>query len=372
MTETLNPHRPPTDSPEDAHVAYARMEEYIETNRLNARGAVRQVFEHVPVDRIVSGRELEFYAPAPEDGGPLLVHGPRFVERIHDNALQQIADKADLPVRYARDLAATDWGRSLLAENVTRLFRNKPELDRRFLTRSMDGQVRGFLSDKYRRLDSRPLLDALMGELQKVGAIISEGFAGDVRVSVKAILPIVQHPAPGEYLIYGLQWTNSDFGRGAQELTAFLVRLWCMNRAIMTRELRQVHLGARLADDLTFSQRTYELDTEATASAIRDVTQHLLGPATVERLNSGIRAAKAREIDPDAMTGRLRAQVSKAEAEAIKEAYRSADVVNLPAGNDAWRYSNAISWLANNTEDVDRRHDLQKIAGDVLDEAAAA
>jgi len=41
--------------------------------------------------------------------------------------------------------------------------------------------------------------------------------------------------------------------------------------AIFAEAMRQIHLGKRLADDILYSQKTYELDTETTVSALSDI-----------------------------------------------------------------------------------------------------
>lgn len=40
---------------------------------------------------------------------------------------------------------------------------------------------------------------------------------------------------------------------------------------------------------------------------------------------------------------------------------------DMPAGNTVWRMSNALSWIANSTEDAERRMSLQRLAGEVVD-----
>ena len=51
---------------------------------------------------------------------------------------------------------------------------------------------------------------------------------------------------------------------------------------------------------------------------------------------------------------------------AVEDAFESEDVINLPAGKSVWRASNAISWIAGRTEDPDRKLELERIAGEVL------
>jgi len=45
---------------------------------------------------------------------------------------------------------------------------------------------------------------------------------------------------------------------------------------------------------------------------------------------------------------------------------RVPDVELLPAGNTSWRLSNAVSWLAGQVEDGERRLELEKVAGQLV------
>lgn len=54
------------------------------------------------------------------------------------------------------------------------------------------------------------------------------------------------------------------------------------------------------------------------------------------------------------------------QAQTVIDAYKSADIEMIPAGNNAWRLSNAISWIAGKEADGEKKLDLMKLAGRVL------
>jgi hypothetical protein len=126
--------------------------------------------------------------------------------------------------------------------------------------------------------------------------------------------------------------------------------------------MRQVHLGGKLAEDTIFSQRTYELDTATSVSALRDMVRGHLGEAGREKMTAKIRAA-ADEAYTAARLGNAARTAPKAVQKAIVDAYKSQDVINLPPGENAWRASNAVSWIARHTEDAELRLDLERMAG---------
>jgi len=352
----------------DRTVAETKLGEYIDRGRANTDAVVAQVMNQVPVDRVVRSSAIRFHADEKE---PLtILMGDVDAELLHHNAVRQVAGRLDIPGAYVDDLNSSPWGRTLLAENLNTLMVHRHSGGtRNYLTRSVQGEVRGFLSDRYRRMDTRPILDSVIGAVQANGGIISDGHAGDTRVNLKVILPRIIEPYPGEYLVYGLEWSNSDFGCGANELSAFMLRLVCLNGLIASVEMRKVHLGTRLDENIQYTQQTYELDTRATASAMKDLTAHLLSEARVDELSAMLRTANENKIDPRTAVAALRRDLTKAESVRVGEIFNSPDVVNLPPGQTSWRLSNAISFLAHETESADRRSDLERIAGKVAQAA---
>ena len=132
----------------------------------------------------------------------------------------------------------------------------------------------------------------------------------------------------------------------------------------MTREnlLKQVHLGGRLSEEIEFSDRTHRLDTAASVSALRDVVRGAFGPVGRDRMLESICAAHDRTMNKSQLTTATRA-LPKPIQKSVLDAFESNDVINLPEGSTAWRASNAISWIARNTEDPELRLDLERAAG---------
>ena len=235
----------------------------------------------------------------------------------------------------------------------------------RVLVRSVRGTMRACLSDKYRRLDMRPLAEAMVEEAQKADAIPCDGLITDTRVALKIIHPEIIEPVPGEFMVYGVEWSTSDFGNGCNSIRAFALRAACLNG--MTREniLRQIHLGSRFSDDVELSERTYQLDTKASVSAVRDVVRGALGPAGIDNMTSKIVGAASKTYSSKQLAAVLK-NLPKAQAKSIVDAYESDDVINLPAGDNAWRASNAVSWIARHTADAEARLDLERVAGSLV------
>lgn len=350
--------------PSDGARARAILEKKIETGRASALNLFERIHQQAPRDSIAKGTHLDFGSG---QRGLLMRMDGGAPFGIHRHALSQIGSRAGVPVQYLSELANAeeDWKRDLASDILDRHY-HRELTSNRFLVRQVNGEVRGFLSDKYRRLDSRPLIEAFAGECQKIGAVPVDGTITDVRVALKAILPEVYEPVPGEAIAFGLEWFNSDFGAGLHSIRAFILRLWCLNGATMENSLAQVHLGRKLAEDIELSQRTYDLDTRASVSALQDIVAGTLAPEKVHALCEGIRTANEKQIDWKSASAKLRSKLLKSEMEEAKTAFESDDVINLPEGKSVWRVSNALSWIAGRTQDADRKIELQRIAGQVI------
>lgn len=359
-----------------ANHARTILEGKFEYGRQKGMALINRVMTEVPIDHLVQGRRLMFDGDIDSrpSGSPsdILVgvqdnneFSPLSIQKF---AMQQVCSRANFPMKFAeylREPEQAGWGHRLLAKNLNELYVHE---DDKFLTRSYDGRLRGFLSDRYRRLDSRPLLESFTGECQKYGLVPIEGYGSETKVALKALLPLVFEPVPNEVMCFGVMWENSDYGNGAHTIRAFAMRLWCTNYAITEVGFRQIHLGKRLTEDMTWSQQTYALDTQATASQIKDVVEQGISPRAVDAFCHVIKKAHETEIDPKKMMGDLSKHLNKGELELVKDRYNTPDVVALPPGNSVWRMSNAISWVAGNkVDDDERKIDIMRVAGGLLE-----
>lgn len=352
---------------EAAERARAQLEKLIAKGQDGAMSVINKIISEVPEDKVAKGPALAFHG---DKSGLSIRVGTDTARSIHRNALAQLAERGpvSLPAKMVAELQGMgEWGNALLARNLEEIYAHSEE---KYLTRSYNGQLRGFLSNKFRRLDSRPIINAACDAFEKIGARPVEGYATDTKIALKAVLPMVFEPVKNEVLALGVIWQNSDYGNGAHSLRAFMLRLWCTNFAITEECLREVHLGGRLGEDDIFSDRTYELDTKRSASAIKDVIEATLAPPKVKLILDNIKAADSEKIDPKNMSAYLKKQLGAGDAKAVIEAFNSPDVENLPPGNSKWRLSNAISWIAGKQTDGEKKLELMMAAGDVLKRAA--
>lgn len=297
-------------------------------------------------------------------------HGDSATSRgLHRHALAQATERLHIPIKYVEHLRTLGApGHKLVADNLRDLSAINSKT--RVLLRRDEAHenILGFLSDRYRRIDTPKTLDAFASTAMEIGAVPVEGYTGiHTKTAIKALLPYVFEPVKNEVVALGMLFENSDYGDGKCSVRVFILRLWCTNFAITENALSQVHLGGRLSDDVEFSRRTYELDAETTASAIKDVVKNHLAPDGVKRVLDGIKAANEAKVDPKEIDGWLKKHLTKDTAGKVLGAFASADIENMPPGQNAWRLSNALSWCAQNVEDEADKLEMMKLAGKAMD-----
>jgi hypothetical protein len=129
-------------------------------------------------------------------------------------------------------------------------------------------------------------------------------------------------------------------------------------------------LGAKLPANIGLSQKTDELDSATTASAIRDLTKDLYSPANIQDRVLEITTSAEEPIDPVAaikqlfMTGKL----FKGESEKIGEIMMRNDPRQGVQGEATlWKLSQGITAFANDESiDMRRRMELQEVAGELF------
>lgn len=362
-----------TAAKEAAGVAREKLEAIIARGTTRAGAVIEQVMSQTITDELVRAPAVTF-APAevvaPGAAACLVArftNGSDHVRPLHRNALGQVAGRLGLPTKYLDDLLAQPgWGAELAAHNLNELIRKNVPDTTRYLVRSVNGEARGWLSDRFRRLDCRPIVESFAVACQRLGAVPCEGHALETKIMLKAMLPVVFEPVPNEVMCVGVALENSDFGNGALSLRSFVLRLWCTNLAIADQNVREVHLGARLAEDIEWSDETYVVDTKRMALMVGDVVRGQLGPAKVDKLMAAIVKANADKIDPRRALEALGRDLTKGEVAQVVEKFNAPDVELLPPGNTKWRLSNAVSWLAGQVVDEERAIELQKVAGALM------
>jgi hypothetical protein len=347
--------------------ARAKLEEYIQKGKDRAEHTVRSIFEETPKDLYAPAERITVdYAEGQRLFRALIADRPAL--GLGQHATDQLAERVGLNTRFLHDLQrkGEKWAAELGAHAFNELIRHRPKGEK-YLVRTVKDEGRAVLSDAYKCIDSRPTVDAMLGAVQKEGHVaLIDGVYSPTRVNLKVVRLELVELFPGEWAVLGFAYENSDFGDGACTWTGFIERLLCLNGAMVATKLRKIHLGRRASDDVLISERTRRLSAETDASMARDMVKGLLSNDAAQALVDAVRAAHAKTIAPEAIDGFLKTRVNKVDAQAIIDKFTSADVVEVPAGQNNWRFSNAISWLARDTEDGRKKMELERLAGEAL------
>lgn len=159
-------------------------------------------------------------------------------------AENQLATKLQIPSRYFQKLKKEQP--ALLEANVNTLIRQESPTDLRMI-RTLDGNARAYLSNKYARIDNAPLLEALLPLAHGYGLTAESMEVTDRNLHLKYLTPKMQGEVRvGDVLRAGIGIKNSEIGMGVVELYLFLYRLWCTNGSCHIENVggfRRYHIG---------------------------------------------------------------------------------------------------------------------------------
>lgn len=301
----------------------------------------------------------------------LMMNMPDGSFSLHSNAVNQLADRMGVPQRYLRQLSRGGEWAVMLAAHLLNEHSSWTERSR-VLVRTVGQEVRGVLSDSYRRLNSVEILTAFVQEASSQGAVISDAYMNDTKVWAETILPqpfVIPTAKNGEVIIFaGARFSTSDYGDGSVDMRTFLLNGACLNGMVRESVMRQVHLGSKLPDTIALSQKTYELDTQTTVSAVRDLTSGLYSKDTI--MQKAIEIQGASEIDVDftrelgklTSSGKLLKQESK---EVEKILMRNDPEDGVQGGATLWKLTQAIT--AHSRElTPERSRELHEISGELM------
>jgi len=301
----------------------------------------------------------------------LMMNMPDGSFSLHSNAVNQLADRMGVPQRYLRQLSQGGEWAVMLAAHLLNEHSSWTERSR-VLVRTVGQEVRGVLSDSYRRLNSVEILTAFVQEASSQGAVISDAYMNDTKVWAETILPqpfVIPTAKNGEVIIFaGARFSTSDYGDGSVDMRTFMLNGACLNGMVRESVMRQVHLGSKLPDTIALSQKTYELDTQTTVSAVRDLTSGLYSKDTI--MQKAIEIQGASEIDVDftrelgklTSSGKLLKQESK---EVEKVLMRNDPDDGVQGGATLWKLTQAITAHARELT-PERSRELHEISGELM------
>lgn len=285
---------------------------------------------------------------------------------INEHAHGQIAERLRVPKVYY-DRLRLEYP-DLWATNVNTLFREEPE---NRMVRTLDGRVRAFLSDRYRRIDNEHIAETVLPILEEYeGLRIISSEVTERRLYITAVYPKLEAKIKeGDIIQAGLQISNSEIGAGSWSASYLAYRLKCKN-GLKLKELgvKQYHIGKRVEEEgeleQFYSEETKRLDDSVILLKTRDIIRALLDGSSfaliVKKLNDA-RLDRIESVENTVMALATNYQ--------LKEAEKVGVVKNIYQEGDENRYglANAVSFMANEADNYDRAMELQSIGGKIID-----
>lgn len=306
--------------------------------------------------------------------GKLLVDVPKAGEHaLHVNAIRQIGEKIGAPGSWLVKLSSgSDWQRQLAARVVDEHLSHSDET---YMLRSVGNEIRAFLSDRYKRLDTQTVLRKCITSLRETGAQIWRVECKDTQVGVEAVVPRVYRidtPRNGmECVAFGAVYRTSDFGDGAECVHAAVMRAWCTNLAVSEQILRKVHFGRRveMMDNVQLSRQSLAAEAALHANIVSDVIVGSLSQESVDRYIKNVQLASSKSLDSDDAVELLDGMgFTDDEIRRVTDLLSENDIEKVPDGPlTRWKLSQAVSWLADNDDLASAKsHDMKKAAGSLV------
>lgn len=298
-----------------------------------------------------------------EDGQQIHIDEVEGGFSITPQAHQQISARLGIPKKYYDDIERIP---GLRAKNVNALFKHVPE---KRLVRTLDGNARAFLSDRYKPVDNYFVLNAVLPvfkehqDLQvKVQALSPK------RMYLQVVFPRVQgEVVEGDVVQAGVTVSNSEVGLGALNVETFLWRLVCANGMIGSSLIRKYHSGRKIGGDVEdyniFADDTIKAELDAYRLRIRDIMKHALSEVAFQKRLNMLKASVEDKIQkPQSVVENVtsRFTLSQGEGENL--------LANLVDGGQMNRYglANGITRLAHSIESIDRQYEVEKMGSDII------
>jgi hypothetical protein len=298
-----------------------------------------------------------------EDGGP-----QRY--GVTPLARRQLADKLKIPYAYFERMREEQP--ALLDRNVNTWLQT--DEDRRML-RTLDGQVRAVLSDRYRRLDNFDLAESVLPILQQLPEVSFESVElTETKMYLKCVTPrLTYEMAPGDVVQAGVVISNSEVGQGTLSVQPLLFRLICRNGLIAAdHSLRKTHVGRALGTEdeaiQIYQDDTLLADDKAFFLKVRDVVQAAVSEATFRQTAQKMQ----KTLNIPLVGDPVKTVEVLAQRYSLNDTERAGVLRQLIAEGQLSGYGlvNAVTHYSQEAEDYDRATELEALGGRLIELAA--
>lgn len=306
---------------------------------------------------------------------------------LKPTARRQMAQRFKVPGDYMNRLLADPKHLPLAASTLNHFFANDPSKN---MLRTLDGNVRAFLSNKYRPLDNVDLFYLAMEELDKVGAepwyvrladdsfrlyAVAKGTSAEVTTTRKfgdgshdikhfgdggsggtGGKADIHHPA--------ISIENSETGEGGLRVRAADLRTACTNLLVTDMGVMAIHSGSRKEEEGFLSAETVAADSKVTWMKVRDLIRTAFDADKFKKMIDLMNGATQEEIVDAVAVVEALAATNYIPGD-VKDSIRNRFI----SGGDKSRYGliQAVTFEAHNGDlDTEKRNQLNDAGGKLL------
>jgi len=323
-------------------------------------------------DMIVPAKHMEMATD-----GKHLVIANRESFGVNKIAHEQLATAVEIPKKYY-DRMLKD-APELLARNVNEWLHRQ---DDKRMVRTLFGDVRALLSDRYRPLENEDLAQATLPVLLELGLDVMSSQITDSRLYIKAVDPKVTRELQAKGGAFGdgqhnivrvlapaITISNSEVGQGAMSVLGGVYDGFCSNLATFgERSTRKYHVGARHE----IGEETYALLSEetrrktdvATWAQVADVVRGAFNRAHFDSL-----CDKIAETQNDKITDPVEVVRLTSSRFSLTETVGKAILQHLVEGADLSRFGlyNAVTRAAQDVDDYDDATAMERIGAQIIE-----
>lgn len=280
-------------------------------------------------------------------------------------AHDQIGQRLAIPAKYYDRCAAK--APILLATQVNHWMANEPE---KRMVRTIGGDTRAFLSDRYQRIENEHIANVALPVLLDIPDVqIVSCEVTEHRLYIQAVSPRVQGEVKkGDVVQAGVVISNSEVGLGAVNVSELDWRLWCLNGAVSQNVLKAYHVGRRIEDsEALWADDTRKADDRAVLLKVRDMVA-----AAVDGVRFKARLEKMQNLAVARITGDpAKAVEVLSQTIGASDAEQGGILRALIEGADlsAWGLVNAITAQAHTATSYDRAFDFEVAGGKMINAA---
>lgn len=289
--------------------------------------------------------------------------------RVNEIAHAQIGQYLEIPSKYYEKMRYESP--SLLADNVNHWLHKPTIQPERRMLRTMDGNLRAFLSDRYRIIDNVAVAETVLPVISQMdGASVVSCEITDEKMYIKVVNRHIETEIKvGDVVQSGIVISNSEVGLGSVNVSPLIYRLVCSNGMIaQDGRVRKNHVGRTNDMGFDFSifrDETLEADDRAFLMKVRDAVTAAADQAVFNRIVEQMRDATFSKIDPITVP-KVTELTSKQFGISINET--EGVLGHLINGGDLSLYgmANAVTRYAQDVKSYDRSTELESTGYRIL------